>query len=139
MPASVIALNRENNGICAEACTHLDCLAARAIAAERCRICKEYIGFELPFYAEVDAKVHRRCVEVEIAKKLQTDVELCFLTVEETASLLRVEVGTIRNWVSQNKIPFRKAGGNILFLLEEILSWTLPPARQKAAGLKAVE
>jgi excisionase family DNA binding protein len=70
---------------------------------------------------------------------LQTYAELRFLTVEETSSLLRVEVGTIRNWVSQNRIPYRKAGSSILFLLEEILTWTLPPARQKATGLKAVE
>jgi excisionase family DNA binding protein len=139
MSASIIALNREHNAICAEACSHFDCIAARAIAAERCRICKEHIGFEKPFYSEVSAKVHKRCLETELAKKLQTETELRFLTVEETASLLRVEVGTVRNWVSQNKIPYRKAGSNILFLLEEILTWTLPPARQKAAGLKAVE
>lgn len=139
MAASVISLNRENNGICVEACSHLDCIAAKQIAAERCRICKEYIGFEQPFYSEVAAKVHKRCLESELAKKIQADEGLRFLTVEETASLLRVEVGTVRNWVSQDKIPFRKAGGNIIFLLEELLNWTLPPARQKAAGLKAVE
>jgi excisionase family DNA binding protein len=63
-----------------------------------------------------------------------------FLTADEAASLLRVEVGTIRNGVSQNKIPYRKAGATILFLLEEILEWTLPPTRmQKASGLVAVE
>ena len=108
MSASVIALNRENNGICAEPCSHLDCIAAKQIAVERCRICKAHIGFEQPFYSEVAARVHKRCLESELAKKLQTDVELRFLTVEEVASLLRVEVGTVRNWVSQNKIPYRK-------------------------------
>jgi hypothetical protein len=63
MSASVITLNRGHNGICAEACSHLDCIAARAIAVERCRICKEHIGFEQPFYSEVSAKVHKRCLE----------------------------------------------------------------------------
>jgi excisionase family DNA binding protein len=139
MPASVISLNREKSSICVESCSHLDCIAARQVAIERCRICKDHIGFDKPFYSEVSAKVHKRCLEAELAKKLQADAELRFLTVEETASLLRVEVGTIRNWISQDKIPYRKAGSNILFLLEEILNWTLPPARQKAAGLKAVE
>ena len=130
MSASVIAKNREQNGICIEPCSHLDCIAARQIAAERCRICKDHIGFDNPFYSEVSAKVHKHCLEAELAKKLQTDVELRFLTVEEVATLLRVEAGTVRNWISQDKIPYRKAGGNILFLLEEILSWTLPANRK---------
>jgi excisionase family DNA binding protein len=138
MPA-MISLKGEKNDICKEACSHLDCIAAKQIALEPCRICKEPIGFDHAFYSEVDARVHKHCLEAELAKKLQTDVELRFLTVEEVATLLRVETGTVRNWVSQEKIPYRKAGSNILFLLEEILTWTLPPVRQKAAGLKAVE
>jgi excisionase family DNA binding protein len=139
MAAAMVSLNKEKNGICVEACGHLDCIAAKQIALERCRICKTQIGFDRQFYSEVAARVHKRCLEAELAKKLQTDVELRFLTVEEAASLLRVEIGTVRNWVSQNKIPYRKAGANILFLLEEILVWTLPPGRRKATGLKAVD
>jgi excisionase family DNA binding protein len=138
MPARLKQPGTEQ-GACIGNCTHLDCLSVKQIAAERCRICKEEIGFEQPFYSEIEAKVHKLCLEAELAKKLRSDTELRFLTVEEVAILLRVEVGTIRNWVCQNKIPYRKAGSNILFLLEEILTWTLPPARQKATGLKAVE
>lgn len=33
---------------------------------------------------------------------------------------------TIRTWVSEDVIPYRKANGKIIFLLAEILSWTLP-------------
>lgn len=33
-----------------------------------------------------------------------------FLTVEELAEMLRVEVRTIYSWVSKRSVPFRKAG-----------------------------
>lgn len=49
-----------------------------------------------------------------------------FLTVEELANLLRVKKRTVYEWVSQEKIPFRKAGRHTLFLLDEILEWTVP-------------
>jgi excisionase family DNA binding protein len=139
MPAS-LKYPGEVGGHCESLCPHFDCIAARQIALEHCRICKQQIGYNQPFYSEVEARVHKHCLEVELAKKLKTEAELRFLIVEEAASLLRVEIGTVRNWVSQNKIPYRKAGANILFMLEEILEWTLPPTRkQKASGLKAVE
>lgn len=47
-----------------------------------------------------------------------------FLTVEEVAALLRVEVRTVYSWVSQGKVPFRKAGRRTIFLIDEILEWT---------------
>ena len=47
-----------------------------------------------------------------------------FLTVEELAEMLRVEVRTVYSWVSQEKVPFRKAGRRTIFLIEEILEWT---------------
>ena len=42
------------------------------------------------------------------------------------AALLRVSTRTIYDWVSQRKIPFRKAGDRTLFLRDEILEWTQP-------------
>jgi len=33
-----------------------------------------------------------------------------FLTVEEVAEMLRVKPRTIYDWVSQRRVPFRKAG-----------------------------
>ena len=117
-------------------CSHIDCIAARQIATELCRVCHERIGYEKPFYIEPDSKVHKSCLEDELLKKLSAGMpgaEVRFLTYEETAELLRVEVGTLRNWVSQEKIPYRKAGGNILFLLEEILAWTVPQTRKQGS------
>jgi excisionase family DNA binding protein len=51
-----------------------------------------------------------------------------FLTVEEVAVLLRIKARTVYEMVSQNRIPFRKAGRRTVFLLEEIMEWT---CRQK--------
>ena len=134
--SNAIASPGNNNGPCLNACSHFDCIAARQIATELCRVCCERIGYEKPFYMEPDSKVHKVCLEDELSKKLSAGMpgsEIRFLTYEETAELLRVEVGTLRNWVSQEKIPFRKAGGNILFLLEEILAWTVPQTRRQGA------
>jgi excisionase family DNA binding protein len=47
-----------------------------------------------------------------------------FLTVDEVAEMLRVKPRTIYDWVSQRRIPFRKAGDRTVFLLTEILEWT---------------
>ncbi len=49
-----------------------------------------------------------------------------FLTVEEVAAMLRIKVRTVYEMVSQNRIPFRKAGRRTVFLLDEILDWTAP-------------
>jgi excisionase family DNA binding protein len=53
-------------------------------------------------------------------------LEVVFLDADEAAVLLRVELKTIRAWVSQNRIPHRKANGKVIFLLAELLLWTLP-------------
>jgi len=49
-----------------------------------------------------------------------------FLTVEEVAAMLRIKVRTVYEMVSQNRIPFRKAGRRTVFLLQEIIDWTTP-------------
>jgi excisionase family DNA binding protein len=49
-----------------------------------------------------------------------------FLTVEEVAEMLRIKARTVYEMVSQNRIPFRKAGRRTVFLLDEILDWTAP-------------
>lgn len=49
----------------------------------------------------------------------------CFLTVGELAELLRVKPRTIYEMVSQKRIPFRKVGRRTVFLLDEILAWTV--------------
>ena len=72
--------------------------------------------------AEVALILKRRLVAKDILKLLQ----VVFLEVEEAAELLRVEVKTIRAWVSQDRIPYRKANSRVIFLLAELLNWTLP-------------
>ena len=47
-----------------------------------------------------------------------------YLTVDETAELLQISPRTLHDWVSQEKIPFHKAGSQTRFLLSEIVEWT---------------
>lgn len=47
-----------------------------------------------------------------------------FLTVGEVAELLRCKPGTIYLMVHQRRIPFRKAGRQLLFEVSEIDAWT---------------
>ena len=49
-----------------------------------------------------------------------------FLDVKEVAEMLRAKPWTIYDWVSQGRIPYRKAGDRTIFLLDEILDWTKP-------------
>ncbi len=49
-----------------------------------------------------------------------------FLNVKELADMLRTKPRTIYDWVSQGRIPYRKAGDRTIFLLDEILYWTKP-------------
>jgi putative molybdopterin biosynthesis protein len=59
----------------------------------------------------------------------QKPVSPKFLTVKELADLLRVEKRTVYDWVSRGRIPYRKAMGRTLFLLDEIIEWTVPSSR----------
>jgi Helix-turn-helix domain len=60
------------------------------------------------------------------AKDILRLCQVVFLDVEEAAILLRVKPKTISTLISQDKIPVRYAGGRPLFLLSELLQWTLP-------------
>lgn len=53
-------------------------------------------------------------------------LEIVFLDVDEAAALFNVKSKTIRSWVNDDVIPYRKANGKIVFLLAELLLWTLP-------------
>jgi hypothetical protein len=72
--------------------------------------------------AEVAAILSQRISAKDILRLCQ----VVFLDVEEAALLLRVKPKTISTWISQDKIPVRYAGGRPLFLLSELLQWTLP-------------
>ena len=137
MSAASLARPGVGAGPCSH-CAHIECIAARQIAREVCRICKEPIGFDQPFYAEPDSHVHKLCVEAELVKKLKSGLapeNIRFLTNQELAEILRIEKTTLRNWVAQGKIPYRKVGGAVRFLLEEVIEWTKPDL-PKAVGPK---
>jgi excisionase family DNA binding protein len=53
-----------------------------------------------------------------------------FLELPEVAFLLRVSERTLYDWVSQGKIPYRKAGSHTIFDRDEILAWTKPKASE---------
>jgi len=59
--------------------------------------------------------------------------QVFFLDVKEAADFLRVQPKTISTWISQGKIPVRYAGGRPLFLLSELINWTLPEDDKHAA------
>lgn len=60
------------------------------------------------------------------AKQILKLLQIVFLEVEEAAELLRVKPKTVSTWISQGKIPVRYAGGRPIFLLSELISWTVP-------------
>ena len=48
------------------------------------------------------------------------------LGVIEAAQLLGCSPRSIYGWVSQGRIPYRKAGRRVLFVESELLEWTKP-------------
>ena len=56
-----------------------------------------------------------------------------YLIAEEVAEMFQVTRGTIDNWVSAGKIPYRKIGGATRFLLSELDRWTKPIKLAKSA------
>jgi excisionase family DNA binding protein len=67
-------------------------------------------------------------MKTEKAQSASNNARPQFLTVAELAELLRVKPRTIYEMVSQKKIPYRKVGRRVVFLLAEILEWTNPDA-----------
>jgi hypothetical protein len=71
---------------------------------------------------EVAAILSRRISQKDIVKLLG----MIFLETNEVAELLRVKPKTVSTWVSKGLIPVRYAGGRPIFLLAEVIAWTLP-------------
>jgi predicted DNA-binding transcriptional regulator AlpA len=82
---------------------------------------------------EVAQKVAVMIVPRLTAKDVLKLLQIVFLEVQEVAQLLRVKERTIYTWISQGRIPVRYANGKPLFLLAEIIQWTLP-ADDKHSG-----
>jgi excisionase family DNA binding protein len=53
------------------------------------------------------------------------------MDVREAAAFLRIAPKTLYGLVSQQRIPFRKAGRRLLFLETELLEWTRPTELRK--------
>lgn len=47
-----------------------------------------------------------------------------FLTVDETAELLRVSKATIYDWIYKRLLPYRKHGSRVLFLKQDLMKWS---------------
>ena len=71
---------------------------------------------------EVAAIITERLTPKDVLKLFY----IVLLEVNEAAELLRVKPKTVSTWISQNKIPVRYSGGRPVFLLSELLHWTLP-------------
>ena len=72
------------------------------------------------------------------AKEVLKFMQVVFLEVDEIAALLRVKPKTISTWISQGRIPVRYAGTKPVFLLAEVLNWTLPDDDKHTAHRLAV-
>lgn len=46
------------------------------------------------------------------------------LDVQEAAAFLRIKPSTLYGWVHQRRVPFRKHGSKVLFLMADLLAWS---------------
>jgi excisionase family DNA binding protein len=76
--------------------------------------------------SELAAEVANLLTQRLSAKDVLKLAQVVFLEVSEVAELLRVKERTVYSWISQGRIPVRYANGKPLFLLSEIMLWTLP-------------
>ena len=49
--------------------------------------------------------------------------EKLYLTTDECAELIHRSPGAVRNLVMRNQIPYRKPGGRLVFIRDEIIEW----------------
>ena len=47
-----------------------------------------------------------------------------YLTVEQLAEMLQISPRTVHDWVSEDRLPYHKAGNATRFLVSEIVQWT---------------
>ncbi|MEJ7713845.1 MAG: helix-turn-helix domain-containing protein [Pyrinomonadaceae bacterium] len=60
-----------------------------------------------------------------------------FLTVPELAEMLRKKPRTIYEMVAQERVPYRKVGGTLLFDLDEVIEWTKVIPQLQAASFRS--
>ena len=61
----------------------------------------------------------------------RTAIRPRLMNVKEAAEFLRVAPKTVYGFVSQRRIPYRKAGRRLLFLESELVLWTQPAERKR--------
>lgn len=62
-----------------------------------------------------------RTLLTEVARKQQWPQ---YVSVEQLAEMLQISPRTVHDWVSENRIPYHKAGSQTRFLISEIIRWT---------------
>lgn len=60
-----------------------------------------------------------RAVLAEQGKSPQSD----WLTLTEASQHIKIPEATIRDWVAKRKIPYKKAGGRLLFSRRKLDEW----------------
>lgn len=111
------------------------------------KLAQELAASILPAFQSVFLVVlQHQSQELEARQVKQSTSEVEYLTVEETAALLKVSPAHIKNLIYRGEIPFHKVGTVYRFLKSEILSWTkqaVDPAKtaskpRASSKLKAV-
>lgn len=70
----------------------------------------------------------------DIDNSIQNQFNIEFLTSQEVADILKVQVGTIYSWISYEQLPkeiFVKLGRKPRFIKERVINWILNGAELK--------
>jgi len=86
---------------------------------------------------KLNSSLDRLGSAVERLSKLVVPAQLPrLLTPEQAADVLGVTPEAVYKWISDRKIPFRRAGSKPRFVLDELMAWTVPTADDKRLGDK---
>ena len=78
----------------------------------------------------------------DIDNSIQNQFNIEFLTCQEVADILKVQVGTIYSWISYEQLPkeiFVKLGRKPRFIQERVINWILSGAELKPRRKKEVD
>ena len=70
----------------------------------------------------------------DIDNSIQNQFNIEFLTCQEFADILKVQIGTIYSWISYGQLPneiFVKLGRKPRFIKERVINWILSGAELK--------
>lgn len=78
----------------------------------------------------------------DIDNSIQEKLNIEFLTCQEVADILKVQVGTIYSWISYEQLPkeiFVKLGRKPRFIKERVINWILNGAELKKRPKKGTQ